>query len=168
MLTWEVIVWTTSNRFDEPMTTTTPTRTTTHPTTGLSAPATQLKLASIGTLGFALMIAFGSHELTDGPLRWFADLLFWPLGDPQVLTNEAQLLAAILGGIMASWAALVWMLTDALAAEQPLLLRRLILTMMTIWFVIDSAGSVASGGWLNVIGNLAFLALFVLPARRLR
>lgn len=113
------------------------------------------------------MIAFGAHELTDGPLRWFADLLFWPLGDPQVLTNEAQLLAAILGGIMASWAVLVWMLTDALADEQPLLLRRLILTVMAIWFVIDSAGSIASGGWLNVVGNIGFLALFVLPARRL-
>ena len=155
-------------RFDELMTTTTPTQPSTNSATGLSDPETQLKLASIFTLGFALMIAFGSHELTDGPLRWFADLLFWPLGDPQIVTNEAQLLAAILGGIMASWAVLVWMLTDALAAEQPLLLRRLILAMMAIWFVIDSAGSVASGGWLNVIGNLGFLALFVLPARRLR
>ena len=134
---------------------------------GISAPATQLKIASIGTIGFALMIAFGAHERTDGPLRWFADLLFWPLGDPQVLTNEAQLLAAILGGIMASWAVLVWMLTNALADEQPLLLRRLILTVMAIWFVIDSAGSIASGGWLNVVGNIGFLALFVLPARRL-
>lgn len=134
---------------------------------GLAAPATQLKLASIGTLGFAVMIAFGSHDLTDGPLRWFADLLFWPLGDPQVMTNEAQLLAAILGGIMASWAVLVWLLTDALATNHPQLLRRLVLTMMAVWFVIDSTGSVASGAWLNVIGNLGFLALFVLPARRL-
>lgn len=136
-------------------------------TTRLAAPEFQLKAASIGTLGFALMIVLGSHEATDGPLRWFADLLFWPLGDPQTLTDEAQLLAAILGGVMASWAAIIWLLTDSLAQEQPLILRRIILTAMAIWFVIDSVGSVASGGWLNVVGNVGFLAIFVLPAWRL-
>lgn len=130
-------------------------------------PATQLKLASLAAIGFAVMIAFGSHAATDGLMRWFADLLFWPLGDPAVMTDEAQLLAAISGGIMASWGVMIWMLTDALADAQPHLLRRIVLVAMTVWFIIDSIASVASGGWLNVIGNLAFLAMFVLPARRL-
>ncbi len=133
----------------------------------LSCPLTQLRVASLGTAGFGLMIALGAHELTDGPLRWFADLLFWPLGDPAVLSNEAQLLAAVLGGIMTSWAVLMWMLTDALGPDQPHVLRRIIFTAMTLWFFIDSAGSIASGAWLNVVGNLGFLALFIVPARRL-
>lgn len=143
-----------------------PTHTTEVPV-GLSSPVTQLKFAAAITFGFALMIVFGSHELTDAPLRWFADLLFWPLDEAQVMTDSGQLLAAILGGIMASWAVLMWLLTNALAVSEPQLLRRLILTTMTVWFVIDGLGSVASGAWLNVIGNLGFLALFVLPARRL-
>lgn len=114
------------------------------------------------------MIAFGAHSTTDGPLRWFADLLFWPLGDPALLTDEAQLLAAILGGVMVGWATLYWLLTNELATSHPALLKRLITTTMAIWFIIDSAGSIASGGWLNVIGNLAFLAMFTVPASRLR
>lgn len=134
----------------------------------LSPPITQLKASCVLTIGFGLMIAFGAHELTDGPLRWFADLLFWPLGDPAILTDEAQLLSAILGGVMTSWAVLIWMLTDALGTEKPELLRRIIFTTMAIWFVIDSAASVASGGWLNVIGNIGFLAMFVIPTSRLR
>lgn len=135
--------------------------------TGLASPTTQLKIASASTIGFGVLIAFGAHPRTDGPLRWFADLLFCPLGDSALLTDEAQLLAAILGGVMVSWAGLFWLLTDALAEDQPKLLKRLIFTTMTVWFVIDSAGSIASGGWLNVVGNIAFLAMFVLPARRL-
>lgn len=135
--------------------------------TGLASPAGQLKFASGATAAFGLMIALGAHERTDGLLRWFADLLFWPLGDPAMLTDEAQLLAAILGGVMVGWAVLFWMLTDALAAEQPTLLKKLVFTSIAVWFVVDSAASVASGGWLNVVGNIGFLALFVLPARRL-
>jgi hypothetical protein len=163
----------TSIRFDEGMTTTTPRDTNTSQNTletpGRRTVANQLKLASIFTVGFGILIAFGSHTLTDGPLRFFADLLFWPLGDAAMITptDEAQLLAAILGGVMTSWGVLLWLLTDSLVRDRPTLLKRLILTTMAIWFVIDSAGSIASGGWLNVVGNLGFLALFVLPARKL-
>jgi len=112
------------------------------------------------------MIAFGAHERTDGPLRWFLDLVFWPVGEPHALADEAQLLAGILGGVMAGFAALIWLMIDALE-DRPAALKRIILGAMAIWFVVDSTASVASGGWRNVIGNVGFLALFVLPARRL-
>lgn len=151
------------------MTTATPSLNTQRSTARLSDPATQLKAASIITIGFALMIAFGAHEATDGPLRWFADLLFWPLGDAaSVLTDESQLLAAILGGVMTGWGLTLYMLTDALADDHPALLKRIVVTAMIVWFVVDSAGSIASGGWLNVIGNIGFGALFAIPAMRLR
>jgi len=133
---------------------------------GLASPTAQLKLASVGTAAVGLMIALGAHERTDGPLRWLLDLVFWPIGDAKVLADEAQLLAGILGGVMAGFAALIWLMIDALE-DRPAALKRIILGAMTIWFVVDSTASVASGGWLNVIGNVGFLALFVLPARRL-
>ncbi|MFT7474442.1 MAG: hypothetical protein ACI81L_001367 [Verrucomicrobiales bacterium] len=161
----------TSNRFDGDMTTAASRNTNTSQDTSEKperfSPATELKFASIATIGFGLLIALGSHTLTDGPMRYFADLLFWPLGDAPIFADEAQLLAAILGGVMTSWGVLFWLLTDSLAQDHPALLKRLILTTMATWFVIDSTGSIASGGWLNVIGNLGFLALFVLPARKL-
>lgn len=137
------------------------------PTAGPTDPRTQLKVASAVAIGFGLLIGLGSHDATDLGLRWFADLLFAPVGDPPVLTREARLLAAILGGVMTSWGVMVWMLTSALAERDPIVLRRIILTTMVVWFVLDGAGSIASGGWLNLIGNTAFLALFVIPALRL-
>lgn len=113
------------------------------------------------------MIALGSHQRTDGPIRLFADLIFWDADDRPDFTDDTQLLAAILGGVMASWGVIFWLLTDALAEGQPALLKRVLFTTLAVWFTIDSAGSLASGGWSNVIGNLGFLALFALPARRL-
>lgn len=130
--------------------------------------ALQIKAASVAAIGFALMIGLGSHPATDLPLRWFGDLLFWPLGDrAAVLGDEARLVAAILGGIMTGFGLMIWMLTDALIDSDPKLLRRVIVTVMAVWFVVDSTGSVAAGAPLNVVGNLGFLALFVIPARRL-
>jgi len=134
---------------------------------GLSSPATQLKLASLFTVGFGLLIALGAHSTTDGPLRLFADLIFWPTGDAPTLSDEAHLLAAILGGVMASWGVFFWLLTDALSETQPALLKRIVLITLSTWFIVDSLGSIASGGWINVLPNIAFLAMFVVPARRL-
>jgi len=136
--------------------------------TGLAAPANQVRMAAAFTIGFGLMMALGSHEATDAPLRWFADLLFWPLGDDVVFTQETRLLAAILGGVMVGFGVVFWMLTDALADTNPALLRRLVLVTLGSWFIIDSAGSIASGAWLNVIGNLGFVAIYIVPAMRLR
>ena len=41
------------------------------------------------------------------------------------------------------------------------------MTVMAVWFVIDGAGSIAAGAPLNLVGNVAFLVMFILPARRL-
>jgi len=149
------------------MTTTAARTTTTASPTGIANPATQLKISCALTMGFALMFSLGAHTSTDGLARWFADLIFWPVGDAGVLTDEAQLFAAILGGVMASWAVLFWMLTDALADTNSALLRRLVLVTLGAWFVIDNVGSIAAGAPLNVVGNTGFLAMFVVPALRL-
>ena len=150
------------------MTTTTTITQSTASTPDTRSIALQLKTACAVTIGFSLLIGLGSHPSTDFAVRWLSDLLFWPLGDPvDMFTNEARLVAAILGGVMTGFGLLFWMLTDALIDDDPKLLRKLILTVLTVWFVIDSAGSVAAGAPLNVIGNIGFLAMYVLPARRL-
>lgn len=139
------------------------------PSTNTQSISRQLKASSVGTILFALMISLGSHPSTDLLYRWFSDFIFLPIGDPvSELTEEARLLAAILGGIMTGFAIFVWMLTDALIDENPLLLRKIIMTVMAVWFVVDGTGSFAAGAWVNVIANTGFLAMFVVPAWRLK
>ena len=127
----------------------------------------QLKAASAITSGFGILMVFGAHELTDGPLRLLADLFILPFDDRGPVTSEAQLLAAILGGVMVSWGLLYWMVIDVLLPQNPALLKHIVMVTIGVWFVIDSLGSLAAGSWINVVSNVGFLAAFILPARRL-
>lgn len=128
----------------------------------------ELKLASVATVAFALLFAFASHDATDGPVRWLSDIVFWRLDDGVAqLTNTNHLADAILGGVMCGWAIMTWLLADRLLAKAPKETASIIRISMAVWFVVDSAGSIASGAWLNAVANVAFLAMFIVPLRRI-
>ena len=48
------------------------------------------------------------------------------------------------------------------------LAKRVILTSIIAWFVVDSSGSVLSGAPLNAVFNLSFLAIFCIPLWRMK
>lgn len=129
----------------------------------------QLKISAVLTIAFAVMFSFGSHDATDGLVRWFGDLMFWRLGEgPDQLTDINHLADAVLGGVMASWATFVWLLADRFFLRAPREVKSIIMTAMFVWFPIDTIGSIVSGAWLNGIANLGFLAMFVYPISRLK
>ena len=76
---------------------------------------------------------------------------------------EGRLVTAILGGITAGWGVMIWMVTTRVYAKDAALGGPLIVVPTLCWFVIDSAGSVLSGAPFNVVLNLSFLAILVLP-----
>ena len=123
-----------------------------------------LKMASGITIATGLFMAVAAIPELAGPTVVFLDLVFWPFDGMQSLdAPEARLLTAVTGGVLVGWAALIWMVATQVYASDPALGRRLILTSLLNWFVIDSSMSVAAGAPLNVVGNLFFLALYVLP-----
>jgi hypothetical protein len=125
------------------------------------------RLAAEIVMAFGLIIALGAHPATAGVPAFFADLLFWPLDGLQTgLADETRLLSAIGGGIMLGWGAMIFLLAGAPMRADPDGTRRIILISVGLWFVLDSTGSVLAGAPLNVLGNLAFLALFALPLRQ--
>lgn len=93
--------------------------------------------------GFVSGIVFGSTEPMATPL--------------------ARVLAAVGGGALAGWAATIWLVVDRLLASDPRLVRAIVLPGVLVWFLVDSAFSLAAGGALNVAGNLVFLAAFAVP-----
>ena len=101
-----------------------------------------------------------------GPLDFLVDLVFWPLdGAQSVAAPETQLVAAILGGLLAGWGATLLLVLRHGVKEQGAegWAWRAAMTGLLVWFAVDSAGSVAAGAWANVIGNLGFLALLGVP-----
>lgn len=123
-----------------------------------------LKTASAATIGFGLLIALGAHPATGGLTYLLGDVLLWPIdGAERGATNEARLLYAIAGGLMAGMGWMLWELSGRGLAQDRALARRIIAGGLAVWFVVDCTGSWAAGAPLNLLANSAFLALFAVP-----
>lgn len=128
----------------------------------------ELKTAAVITIGFGLFFAMGSHDATDGIVRYVADMIFLRSpGTTAELTDVNHLADAILGGVMAGWGVMIWMLVDRLLPLAPAEIKRIVIVSMLVWFPIDTIGSIASGAWLNGLLNVGFLLMFVVPLRRI-
>jgi hypothetical protein len=128
---------------------------------------TWLRIGAGMVIASGLLVAPAAHPATGGPAVLLADLLFWPLDGAQTgAAGEARLLAAIGGGVMVGWGWALWLLAGEGMDRAPDLARRIILGSVGLWFVVDSTGSIAAGAPLNVVGNLAFLVVLVLPLWR--
>ena len=126
-----------------------------------------LKLASLSVIGFGILGVLATLPALSGVARLFIDLAFWPVdGVPATPTPESRLLWAILNGIVIGWGVLLWQVTTRVYASTPDLGRTMILTSVGIWFVVDSAGSVAAGAPVNALMNVTFLLLFFIPLWR--
>ncbi len=126
-----------------------------------------LKLACLSVIGFGLLGVLATVLALSGATRFFIDLAFWPVdGTPGLPTPESNLLWAILNGILIGWGVLLWQVTTKVYANTPDLGRTMILTSVGIWFVVDSAGSIAVGAPVNALMNTTFLLLFFIPLWR--
>lgn len=126
-----------------------------------------LKAASGIVIGFGLVTVLGALPATSAPVILLVDLVFWPVDDLQrVSAPETRLLWAISGGILTGWGVLLWQISTRLYPQDPALARTLILSSVSVWFVVDSLGSIAAGAPLNAVLNIGFLLLFFVPLRR--
>ena len=127
-----------------------------------------VKLAADVLIVFGLLFVVEVLIGTAGIMGFFADLVIWPLDGAQSLAAaETRLLLSIAGGVMIGWGVTILYVAGPVAAHDPALARRIILISMLCWFVPDSLGSIAAGGWVNVIGNCGLLAMFLIPVLRM-
>lgn len=123
-----------------------------------------LKLGACLILLFGVVVWLGAHPATVALPAFLGDIIFWPVDGLQTSqTSEAYLLSAISGGIMIGWGIMLWALAGEGMRLAPTFAKRTILTSVSAWFIVDSAGSILAGAPLNVLGNLVFLALLSLP-----
>ena len=123
-----------------------------------------MKLAAEIVIAFGILLVAEVLIGTAGLANWVVDLAFWPLDGGQNLTApETRIMMAIGGGVMIGWGVTLLYVVGPIAAAAPDLARRTIMVAMLCWYVPDSAGSLASGAWVNVIGNTIFLAMFLGP-----
>jgi len=135
----------------------------------VSTAAAWLKIASaLLLIGFGALIAAAAWPPLSGPTVLLVDPIFWPFdGAPSLAAPETRLMMAIGGGITAGWGLTIWQIADKLLPKDPAMARSILVPSILLWFVIDSSFSVLSGGGLNVIPNIAFLAALLWPLLRM-
>jgi len=123
---------------------------------------TALVVGSFGPVFF-----LGTMGATAEPARWTLDLLSWPLDGAQTYASpDTRFLSALTGGFLLGWGVMIWCLRSWLYDLAPEAVRRTVLAGILAWFILDSAGSIASGNASNAFFNIIVLLLAVGPMWR--
>ena len=130
-----------------------------------------LKLSAVLLGAFAPVFFLGTMESTSEPARWSVDLLSWPIDGLQTYDGPTlRFVSALTGGFLLGWAVLVWNLSGVVYDVAADRIRRAVVAGYLSWFVLDSAGSIASGNSSNALFNVLVLLILVgpmwLPAKK--
>jgi len=126
-----------------------------------------LKVTAIVVGSFGPIFFLGTMAATLEPARWSLDLLSWPIdGSVTYASPDTRFLSALTGGFLLGWGVLIWCLSEWAYDVAPEGVRRSVLLGLLSWFVLDSAGSIASGNTPNAFFNVLVLAIAVGPLWR--
>lgn len=125
-----------------------------------------LNVWSFSVVLFGLFLAGAAFPSTDGLVRMLFELIA-----PEPFAPSASLRFAIglMGAVTMGWGGTLFAVFQAAhcldtANARPI--WRLVAGVAIIWFIIDSAISIATGFWLNALSNTVFIALLFLPIIR--
>ncbi|MEL7466784.1 MAG: hypothetical protein AAFN79_22105 [Pseudomonadota bacterium] len=126
-----------------------------------------LKITAIVVGSFGPIFFLGTMEATLEPARWSLDLLAWPLdGATTFADTDTRFLSALTGGFLFGWGVTIWCLSLWVYDAAPEGVRKSVLTGLVAWFLLDSAGSIASGTTSNAFFNILVLLIAVGPLWR--
>lgn len=126
-----------------------------------------LKITAIVVASFGPVFFLGTMPATSEPARWTLDLLSWPLDGATTFADpDTRFLSALTGGFLFGWGVMIWCLSTWVHDAAPEGVRRSVLLGLLAWFVLDSAGSVASGNASNALFNVLVLLVAVGPLWR--
>jgi hypothetical protein len=124
------------------------------------------KVAAVVVGGFGPVFFLAAAGFTE-PARWTLDLLSWPVdGNMTYDAMAVRFLSALTGGFLLGWGVTIWCLGKYVHPVAPEGARKTVMLGLLAWFLLDSAGSAASGNSSNVLFNLAILAIAVGPLWR--
>lgn len=126
-----------------------------------------LKITAILVASFAPVLFLATMPETTEPARYSLDLLSWPVdGATTYASADTRFLSALTGGFLLGWGVLIWCLSTWVYDAAPEAVRKSVLVGLLSWFVLDSAGSIASGNASNAGFNVLVLLTLVGPLWR--
>lgn len=113
---------------------------------------------------FGPIFGLGSMIASAGPAAWTLDVLSWPVdGNMPFDASPTRFLSAVTGGFLLGWGVTIWLLRRHVYDAAPEGVRKAVVGGLLAWFVLDSAGSIASGNSSNAGFNVIVLLLAVGP-----
>ena len=126
-----------------------------------------LKITAIVVGSFGPVFFLGSMPETVEPARFTLDLLSWPIDGATTFNSpDTRFLSAVTGGFLLGWGVMIWCLSTWVHHAAPEGVRKTVLTGVLAWFLLDSAGSIASGNASNALFNVVVLLIAVGPLWR--
>jgi len=126
-----------------------------------------LKITAVVVGSFGPIFFLGTMPATQEGARLTLDILSWPVDGATVWNSpDTRFLSALTGGFLLGWGVMIWGLAARVYDAAPDAVRRTVLTGLLAWFVLDSAGSIASGNASNALFNVLVLLLAVGPLWR--
>jgi hypothetical protein len=123
-----------------------------------------LKVTAVIVGSFGPVFFLGTMAQTLEPARLTLDILSWPVdGATTYASPDTRFLSALTGGFLLGWGVLIWNLSSRVYDAAPEAVRQSVLYSVLAWFVLDSAGSIASGNVSNAGFNVIVLLLAVGP-----
>lgn len=114
--------------------------------------------------GFGPVFALGTLAETDAAAAFTLDFLAQPLdGAQNYAADTTRFLSALTGGFLFGWGVLIAALRQWVYDLAPEGVRKSVVTGLVAWFLLDSAGSIASGNASNALFNVAVLLIAVGP-----
>jgi len=84
-------------------------------------------------------------------------------GMASIVSTEGRMMTAIAGGVLAGLAAMmIWIVAPAMDRGNRDVARAATMAL-TIWFVVDGAGSALAGAPMNIVGNAVIFTAFLIP-----
>ncbi len=122
------------------------------------------RIIAIVLILYALAWATAPYGPIDLPARFLLDLLAWPLGDGRpVWDGDIRWMSSIGAGLlMALGVVFLGVIAPAVHQGNRRVVQTTIIAML-LWFIIDSAGSLAAGFTANAVINLITLVPILLP-----
>ncbi len=141
-------------------------RSTTPPTTTMHLKSHEfhklwLKVTAVIIGSFAPVFFLGSMRATSDVPRVILSLL--TLNAQNFDASTTRFVSAIGGGLLLGWGVMVWCLQAYVYDACPEGVRRSVVIGATLWYVLDSVGSVLSGNPVNALTNTCIILVAVGP-----
>ncbi len=113
---------------------------------------------------YAVLWGIAPYESINFPSRLILDSLDWPIDNLSTpLDKNTMLLSAIGAGLLGAIAVFLGGIVAPAIKEGNKTIMHTAISAMLVWYVIDGAGSIATGVASNVVFNSVYLALILTP-----